>query len=433
MNQQKENKKRMEGWKEYKLGEHIHIKHGYAFKGEYFTEVKNENILLTPGNFKIGGGFKDDKLKFYNGPIPNDYVLNTGDVIITMTDLSKMADTLGYSAKVPSNQNKLYLHNQRIGLVEFKNDFFDKDFIYWLMRIPPYQRFVAGSATGATVKHTSPNKIYAFKFKAPKSKDTQHKIAKILSAYDDLIENNLKRINLLEEMARITYEEWFVRMKFPGHEHAKFDKETGLPEGWKKVKIKNFVDTSSGGTPSRKKLSEYYENGTIPWIKTGELRKFLLVESEEKITELGLQKSSAKIYPSKTVLLAMYGNTIGEASFLSFEAATNQACCAFLTDGKDYISYFLHQFFLNSKDYVLGFRMGAAQENISQQLIKSMKLNVPKDSILQEFGKIMEEYYHLIINLQNQNQHLTEARDILLPRLMTGMVDVAELEGKVMN
>ncbi|MDA3880571.1 MAG: restriction endonuclease subunit S [Prolixibacteraceae bacterium] len=171
---------------------------------------------------------------------------------------------------------------------------------------------------GSTVPHLNVKEIRNLPITTPPL-PTQRKIASILSAYDDLIENNLKRIKLLEEMAQITYEEWFVRMKFPGHEIAVFDEETGLPEEWKKVKIKDFVNTSSGGTPSRKKLSDYYENGTIPWIKTGELRNFLLINSEEKITELGLENSSAKIYPEKTVLLAMYGNTIGETTYLSFE------------------------------------------------------------------------------------------------------------------
>ena len=143
-----------EGWKEVKLGEIINIKHGYGFKGEFFSDEETENILLTPGNFNIGGGFKADKLKYYAGPINENFILNENDVIVTMTDLSKMADTLGFSAKIPRDSSKKYLHNQRIGLVELINNTFDLDFIYWLLRTESYQRYIAGSAIGATVKHT---------------------------------------------------------------------------------------------------------------------------------------------------------------------------------------------------------------------------------------------------------------------------------------
>lgn len=100
-----------------KLGDYIRIKHGFAFKGEYITAENNGVVLVTPGNFEIGGGFKEDKCKFFNGDYPKEYVLSPYDLIVTMTDLSKQGDTLGYSALVPKT-NRVYLHNQRIGLVD---------------------------------------------------------------------------------------------------------------------------------------------------------------------------------------------------------------------------------------------------------------------------------------------------------------------------
>ena len=114
-----------------KLGDYIRIKHGFAFKGEYITAENNGVVLVTPGNFEIGGGFKEDKCKFFNGDYPKEYVLSPYDLIVTMTDLSKQGDTLGYSALVPKT-NRVYLHNQRIGLVDVYNPKADKMFIYWL-------------------------------------------------------------------------------------------------------------------------------------------------------------------------------------------------------------------------------------------------------------------------------------------------------------
>ena len=171
-----------------RLGDIIEIKHGYAFSGDHIIEEDNNVVLVTPGNFRIGGGFQEKKCKFFKGDLPSDYILNEGDFIVTMTDLSKTIDTLGYSAIVPKSKNRIYLHNQRIGLVHFKNDICDRGYIYWLMRTRDYQRTIANTSTGSTVHHTSPSKIYDYEFETP-DKATQHRVASILFHYDSLIEN----------------------------------------------------------------------------------------------------------------------------------------------------------------------------------------------------------------------------------------------------
>jgi type I restriction enzyme S subunit len=159
-----------EGWRWQRLDELIYIKHGYAFKGEFFTEEPNTNILLTPGNFKIGGGFNYKKFKYYKGDIPLDYVLNWNDLIVTMTDLSKDGDILGYSSLVPEIPNKRLLHNQRIGKVVFKGNENLKFYLNWVLRSDSYRSFVLGSATGTTVKHTSPSRICEYRCIIPTDK-----------------------------------------------------------------------------------------------------------------------------------------------------------------------------------------------------------------------------------------------------------------------
>lgn len=155
------------GWKKVKLSELIAIKHGYAFKGEFFSDFEEDNILLTPGNFKIGGGFNSAKFKYYNGEIPQEYILQRNDLVVTMTDLSKAGDTLGYSALVPTIEGKILLHNQRIGKVLFNSELPLKYFLYWTMRQDSYRHFVLGSATGSTVKHTSPSRICDYEIVLP--------------------------------------------------------------------------------------------------------------------------------------------------------------------------------------------------------------------------------------------------------------------------
>ncbi len=120
-------------WSVRCLKELVSIKHGFAFKGEFFSDEPTTDILVTPGNFAVGGGFKSDKLKYYKGPIPEEYILKPNDLIVTMTDLSKQADTLGFSALVPVHLSERYLHNQRIGLVEINEADLDKFFLYYLL------------------------------------------------------------------------------------------------------------------------------------------------------------------------------------------------------------------------------------------------------------------------------------------------------------
>ena len=199
----------MGDWTRVRLGDLIDVKHGYAFKGEFFHDEPPGDFLLTPGNFAIGGGFQWGKRRFYrDGPVPADYVLEPGDILITMTDLSKVADTLGYSAVVPESDVRR-LHNQRLGKVILKSTAVDKSYIHWLLRTPDYRNEILASYTGSTVKHTSPKKILAYAFHLP-SLPEQGQIVAVLDTLDDKIELNRRMNATLEAMARAIFKDWFV-------------------------------------------------------------------------------------------------------------------------------------------------------------------------------------------------------------------------------
>ena len=153
-------------WHIGKLGDFCGIKHGYAFKGEFITTEETDKILLTPGNFRIGGGFNSSKYKYYSdNEYDKEYILETGDLIITMTDLSKEGDTLGYPAFIPRNRHKFFLHNQRIGKV--CNSQIDLFFLFFLLCRREYRSHILGSASGSTVRHTSPSRILEYEFAMP--------------------------------------------------------------------------------------------------------------------------------------------------------------------------------------------------------------------------------------------------------------------------
>ncbi len=412
-------------WKEYILDELIHIKHGYAFKGEFFSDEPTDDILLTPGNFAIGGGFKAEKLKYYNGDYPVDYILEENDLIVTMTDLSKEADTLGFSAKVPAWDGKRFLHNQRIGLVKLKTDNFDQDYLYWLMRTFSYQRFVANGATGATVKHTSPTKICQYKFTAPEDKSSQRRIASILSAYDDLIENNLKRIKLLEEKAQLYYKIEFGEYQFG-------DKEPdNLPKGWAIITIGDIYGKLESGSRPKGGIDKDLKEGiaSIGAENVIGLGKYNY-QSEKLITEAFFENMNRGKIENKDILIYKDGAYIGKTTLFQ-DGFPYEKCCinehVFLLKSKDelyqnYLFFTLYQKLYFDKMQQLN--ANAAQPGINQESLKSLRILWPSGDIIEEFNGKVESLMKLIFVLAKQNTKLREARDILLPRLMNGEIEV---------
>lgn len=251
--------------------------------------------------------------------------------------------------------------------------------------------------------------------------EIQNRIADVLSAYDDLIDANNRRIELLEQAAQELYKEWFVRFRFPGYENAKF--EDGIPEGWEQDKIQKYYNTCSGGTPSRSK-PEYFENGVYPWVKTGEIKDCVIIDTEEYITQEAVNNSSAKVLPAKSVAMAMYGVNIGLLAYFDSEMTCNQACCVF-SDKRDFSSkHYLYYYLKSIREYLLLISFGAAQQNLSQDLIKKIKITMPSDDVVQAFEKQVDDIYGNIRMLLLRNKNLAEQRNMLLPRLMSGKLEV---------
>ncbi|GAO31353.1 restriction endonuclease subunit S [Geofilum rubicundum] len=180
-----------EGWRVGALENFISIKHGYAFKGEYITNIENNQILVTPGSFKIGGGFNLSKFKYYNSEFyPEEYKFRSNDLAVTMTDLSKDGDSLGFPALIPEVNGKILLHNQRVGKVIVNENL--KYFFYFLMQRREYRAHVVGSSTGTTVRHTSPIRICDFKYIFDE---------KVMRYFGKVVEPNLiKIINNISEI-----------------------------------------------------------------------------------------------------------------------------------------------------------------------------------------------------------------------------------------
>ena len=235
----------MAEWCDCTLGNLVDVKHGYAFLGEHFGSA-GSHIVLTPGNFFDEGGFKKkgDREKWYTGPIPKNYVLKEGDLIVAMTEQAE--GLLGSSAIVP--HGGLYLHNQRLGLVRLLDESkTDRRFVYYLFNSKPVRQQIRASASGVKIRHTAPSRIADVRVSVPALRQ-QQRIAGILSAYDELIENNQRRIQILETMARALYREWFVEFRFPGHENVPSVASSigDIPEGWEVKKLGDIIELKYG-------------------------------------------------------------------------------------------------------------------------------------------------------------------------------------------
>lgn len=419
------------------LGEIIDIKHGYAFDGEHIVSDDNGIVLVTPGNFKIGGGFKEEKCKFFTGEIPENYILNNGDYIVTMTDLSKTIDTLGYSAKIPNNPKRTYLHNQRIGLLNFKDDNVCKDYIYYIMQTNDYQKSIANTSSGATVHHTSPAKIYEYTFQLPKY-SIQKKIADFLGSYDALIENNQKQIKLLEEAAQRLYKEWFVDFRFPGYENAKFI--DGIPEGWRKEPVCNIVSYEIGGGWGEDYLKEQNDKpafvirGTdlhgithgdilsIPYRyhTQSNLASRILQDGDIVFEVSGGSKTEgvARTLLIRKELLEIYGSQVMCASFCKLIRLVDNSLSQYMYNTLQYLrlSGKTSEFDKKSASSIVNYRW---KDFLSQQDVL-----IPPLTIIEAYNRLAECYYYKIINQSKMIECLKNARDRLLPKLMSGEIEV---------
>ncbi len=248
--------------------------------------------------------------------------------------------------------------------------------------------------------------------------ETQSQITNILLSYDNLIENNNKRIKILEQMIEELYKEWFVRYRI---HFAKLTFKKNTPNGWEYRRIDEMFLTSSGGTPARNR-AEYYKNGTIPWVKTGELLDSIIFETEEHITEEAIKNSAAKIIEPYSLLCSMYAG-VGKLGINSIEMTCSQATC--VIKPISYCSvYYLFSWLKLNKVYLENISSGAAQQNISQEIIKKIRFLCPTKEIIRAYDQMVVPMWDEILFLKKKNKLLEQQRDLLLPRLMSGKLEV---------
>jgi type I restriction enzyme S subunit len=400
-------------WERMSFGQLFKVKHGYAFKSQYF-EPEGPYVLLTPGNFQEAGGFRDqgEKQKFYTGDVPSGFILDEGDILVAMTEQAE--GLLGSSAWIP--EPNLYLHNQRLGLiVELNENRLDKRYLYYLFNKREVRHQIAASASGTKVKHTAPERIGRVVVDIPLL-PVQQRIASIVTAYDDLIENNRRRMVLLEDAARQLYREWFVRLRFPGREHTKI--VDGVPEGWERSTV-GEISADIRGTVAPENLEP-----ETPYIGLEHIprRSITLAEwgQSEEVTSTKLRFQTGDVIFGKIrpyfhkVGIALVDGVSSSDAIIIRPLSEELRSLVLMTASSD-------PFVAEASQTM---REGSKMPRADWKIMKQYPVALPPKSILDTFNSQADPMIQQLRTLAFQNRKLQEARDLLLPRLMSGEIAI---------
>ncbi len=391
----------MREWNKVKLGECITTKKGFAFKS---TQYVDKGIpVVRVSDFTLNSVSEND-LVYY--PISEydkyfDYILYEKDILIQTVGSWQYNpnSVVGKVVRVPY-YHKGSLLNQNIVKV-IPNDEICKDFLYYRLKCIDFSGFVVGEARGAANQASiTLDTIKRFSFLLPPL-DTQIHIATILSRYDSLIENYQKQIKLLEEAAQRLYKEWFVDLHFPGYENTKI--VDGVPEGWEKKKLGDLAEFKRGKTITKKEIIE----GPIPVVAGGLEPAYYCNKSNTAERVITISGSGANAGFTR-----MYFEKVWTSD------------CSFVDASTTPFLHFVYCYLKANKTTIDNMQKGAAQPHVYAKDINSLDLCIPIESVLNSFEKKASKYFDTISSLQSQIHLLTEARDRLLPKLMSGVIKI---------
>ena len=428
-------------WPEVRLGDLVAIKHGWPFKGEYFSEVlTGRPIVVNIGNFSYTGGFRFEStpVREYRGSYPSEYILSPGDILLVMTCQTEGGEILGIPGRIPDD-GRTYLHNQRMGKVEvIASSTIDSSFLYWLFLSPDFNRELVTTASGTKILHTSPGRIEAFRFRLP-SVSEQRAIAHILSTLDHKIELNRRMNETLEAMAQAIFKSWFVdfdlvRAKAEGRPPFGVDSGTAalfpdsfedsafgeIPAGWCVSPLDGIAHFLNGLA-----LQNYPPTDTeyLPVIKIAELRKGITESSGRASPEI----ERRYIVEDGDVLFSWSGSLEVQV-WCGGRGALNQHLFK-VTSNRFPKWFFLHWL----KEYLPSFQAIASGKattmgHIQRHHLTEALVVVPPAEILTRADALIGPLLSRGIQNSLESRTLASIRDALLPKLLSGEIRVKDAE-----
>ena len=389
--------------KEIELGAICEFINGGAWSDKEY--VSSGIPVLKVSNFKPNGFLIDDinylPLSDTQKYAKNKLLLN--DVIIaTVGSHPNLQDSAaGRSCVVNSLVEGFYLNQNAVCIRTTDSEILDQRYLGYLAKSREFQHYIQSRGRGAANQmRIAISSIKEYKFYLPKI-EIQRRIADILSTYDDLIENNRKQIKLLEEAAQRLYKEWFVDLRFPGHEHTKI--VDGVPEGWKKSCLSKIAEFKRGKTITKAQI----EPGTVPVVAGGLEPAYYHNVANTKAPVITVSGSGANAGFTR-----MYHTDV----FASDCSFIDKSTCAFLP--------FVYCFLMNHKAKLDSLQKGSAQPHVYAKDINALHICVPNEDLLHRFCDFAEPLFSQIGLLEKQNKDLAQVRDRLLPKLMSGEVEV---------
>lgn len=403
-------------WKEVTLGE-ISSKIGDGLHGTPKYDDEGPYYFINGNNLNCGKIIiKDDTKRVgIDEFVKNQKELNEQTLLVSING------TIGNVAKY--NNEPCILGKSACYINVIKE--VDKEFIYYVLTSANFKRNITNEATGTTIKNVSLKQMREYKFNIPCNIADQRRIASILSSLDRKIELNNKINADLEEMAQAIFKNWFV--DFEPFKDGKFvDSELGMiPEGWKVGRLDEIADVVGGSTPSKAK-PEYYTQKGIAWLTPKDLSNHPAVytsRGEIDITEEGYNSTSTKLMPKGTILFTSRA-PIGYISIAQNDICTNQGFKSLVPRKAG--TCFLYCFLKYVTPVIENKSTGSTFKEASGSLMKSLQVIMPEQKVFEEFEEIVSPLFARIESLEKENSRLSLLRDTLLPRLMSGELEVPE-------
>ena len=408
---------------------------GYAFKSTDFGKVGVPVIKIKNiGREKVVFDDLQSVNVEYKQKLNEKYQVNYGDILISLTGshINQPNSVVGRVARF--TKKSTFLLNQRAGKFLITDEtLINSRYLYYILIQDTMREKIANFAHGAANQaNISPSQIESIEIDIHNLTE-QEQIAFILSRYDDLIENNVHRIELLESMVKLIYDEWFVKFKFPGYKHVKMvDSGTDfgeIPEDWEVKRIEDFGEIITGKTPPTKEPENY--GNYMYFIKTPDMHyNIFCIHTEQKLSEKGVDTQKNKTLPPNSIIVSCIG-TIGVVSITTYQSQTNQQINALKLRDVSYLEY-MYFTFKGLKEHLenLG-STGATMGNVNKEKFQLIKILSPSNEIIYNFSQVVSSMFEEIKNLQIKNQNLSQTRDLLLPKLISGEIDVSSFNIKI--
>lgn len=375
-------------------------------KGDYQPYLANVNVRW--GEFDL----EDLPLMKFEESEQERYELKYGDLVIC--EGGEPGRCAIWKEQIPNMKIQKALHRVRV------HDCLDYRYLFYWFLLAGKTGELDQYFTGATIKHMPGQKLKEVVIDKPPL-EIQHRIADILSAYDDLIENNQKQIKLLEEAAQRFYKEWFVDLRFPGHENTTI--VDGVPEGWNECTVESFGTVITGKTPPTSN-KEYYTNGKVPFVTIPDMHNVVYpLKTEKRLTIEGAQTQKNKYIPPNSVMISCIG-TVGLVSIATEVCQTNQQINSIILNNEDDL-YFFYESMLRMKDLLDGLGSnGATMTNVNKSKLEKLIIISPSKDIVKQYNDVCKPLFESALNLSRKNVYLKNMREALLPKLMSGEVEV---------